>query len=74
MTESRDMRWFERYRMAWIQETLHVFGFINREHLIRKFGISVPQASKDLNRFARLHPQVMTYDPSRKCYTARRED
>lgn len=64
------MRWFEEQRMAWIAETLRVFGFINREHLERRFGISTPQASKDLATFGRAHPRAMAYDPSAKCYVA----
>jgi hypothetical protein len=64
------MRWFEQHRMEWIAETLHVFGFINREHLMRKFGVSTPQASVDLNRFMRMHPDAMRYDQSAKRYVA----
>jgi transposase len=62
------MRWFEQYRMDWIAETLRVFGFINREHLERKFGMSTPQASNDLARFRRAHPTAMTYDMTAKRY------
>lgn len=62
------MRWYEQQRMDWIAETLRVFGFINRLHLQRKFGISTPQASLDLQRFAAEHPDAMRYDTSRKCY------
>ncbi len=62
------MRWFESHRMEWIAETIRIFGYINREHLIRKFGISVPQASKDLAYFQRLNPQSITYDLSAKRY------
>lgn len=47
---------------------LDIYGFINREHLQRKFGISVPQASLDLQTFQREHPRTMTYDLTRKCY------
>lgn len=65
------MRWFEQHRLEWIAETLHIFGFINREHLIRKFDLSVPQASHDLCEFQRLHPGAMTYDKSAKRYVAR---
>lgn len=50
---------------------LQIYGFINREHLQRKFEISQPQASKDLQTFARLRPHAMRYDLSRKCYVAR---
>ncbi len=64
------MRWFERHRQEWIAETLRVFGFINREHLERKFGISTPQASLDLSSFQRHHPKAMTYDASARRYIA----
>jgi hypothetical protein len=63
--------WCERQRQAWIAEMLTVYRFINRDHLRRKFDISVPQASKDLQTFARQHPHAMHYDLSRKCYVAR---
>lgn len=66
-------RWFERHRMEWIAETLRVFGFINREHLERKFGISTPQASADLSSFMRANPAAMTYDLSAKRYVANRK-
>lgn len=62
------MRWFENHREEWITETLRVFGFINRAHLERKFGISTPQASADLNKYMRTWPMAMVYDKSRKCY------
>ena len=61
-------RWFEDTRDAWIAEMLAVYGFINRGHLQRKFRISQPQASIDLQRFARNHPGAMRYDLSQKCY------
>lgn len=56
--------------MEWIAEMLRVYGFINREHLERKFFISTPQASIDLNRFMRAHPKAMTYNASAKRYEA----
>lgn len=65
-TERRN--WFHQQRMDWIAETLRVFGFINREHLQRKFGISQPQASIDLRDFQRQHPHAMRYNPSAKRY------
>jgi DeoR/GlpR family transcriptional regulator of sugar metabolism len=61
-------RWFENQRIAWIAEMLLIYGFINREHLVRKFGISVPQASKDLSSFAKNSSGGMVYDLSKKCY------
>lgn len=65
------MRWFEDHRIEWIAETLKVFGYINREHLMRKFGISTPQASSDLRNFQHLFPEAMRYDKSAKRYIAR---
>ena len=41
------MNWFQRARLDWIRETIRVYGYMNREHLVRKFDISIPQASND---------------------------
>jgi hypothetical protein len=69
------LKWFEQQRQAWIAEMLQVYGFINRAHLQRKFGISQPQASMDLQRFLRAHPSAARYDATRKCYVSmRRKD
>lgn len=70
MLEVQRVNWFMQQRQDWIAERLRVYGFINREHLRRKFGISMPQASRDLQAFAREHRELITYDPSRKCYVA----
>lgn len=64
------MTWFVDQRMEWIAETLRVFGFINRCHIERKFGVSTPQASYDLREFQERNPGAMTYDRSRKMYIA----
>lgn len=67
------MNWYVHHRMEWIAETLRVFGFINREHIMRKFGLSTPQASKDIQLFMRLHPEAMLhYDLNQKRYIARK--
>lgn len=63
--------WFKQQRLDWIAETIRVFGFINREHLIRKFGISEPQASLDLRDFQETHPLAMQYNPCSKRYEGR---
>jgi hypothetical protein len=60
--------WFENQRVAWIAEMLHVYGFINREHMMRKFGISQPQASKDLRSYQMKSSGGMFYNPSSKRY------
>lgn len=63
-------RWFESQRVAWIAEMLHIYGFINREHLMKKFGISTPQASKDLRSFMEHSSGGMKYNLSAKRYEA----
>lgn len=68
------MNWYARHRMEWIAETLRVFGYINREHLEKKFGISTPQASLDLNRFQKLYPEAVQYNLSSKRYIARKKE
>jgi hypothetical protein len=64
MTDS----WFVQKRQEWIAETLRVFGFINREHIETKFGISTPQASTDLQKFQRDRPNEITYNKCSKRY------
>lgn len=68
--KSKSYSWFVAKRQSWIADTLRVFGFINREHLERKFGISTPQASKDLALFWLDNPKAMTYSKSAKRYEA----
>lgn len=58
--------WFERQRQAWIAETLQIYGFVNRRHLRRKFGISSEQARLDLRAFREANPGAIRY-----CRTAR---
>jgi hypothetical protein len=66
--ETKPLSWAEEQRQLWIFEMLHIYGYINRQHLMKKFRISMPQASKDLNRFVKLHPNTGKYDVNRKCY------
>jgi len=64
-------RWFKNHRMEWIAESLRVFGFINREHIMTKFGISMPQASIDLRDFQKLYPDAVEYSLKDKRYFPR---
>jgi len=34
------MRYFEQLRIAWIIEMVEIYGFINRSHVCKKFGIT----------------------------------
>jgi hypothetical protein len=66
--ETKEPNWFAEQRQLWIAETLRVFGFINREHIQRKFNISCPQASKDLQDFQRSNPSAIVYNKVSKRY------
>lgn len=61
-------RWYALHRQEWIAETVRVFGFINREHIERKFGISTPQASLDLRAFQEKNPATLEYSTATKRY------
>jgi hypothetical protein len=63
-------RWYKQYRLNWIAESLRVYGFINREHIERKFGLSTPQASIDIRDFQKLYPDAIQYDVKTKRYIA----
>lgn len=60
--------WFYNHRQEWIAETVRIFGFINREHIEKKFNVSTPQASVDIQRFIDAHPGAITYNKSAKRY------
>lgn len=62
------MNWFAEQRQIWIDEMLNVYEFINREHLERKFRISTPQASADLNAYVKANPTKIIYNNSTKRY------
>jgi hypothetical protein len=62
------MNWFEARRMEWIDESVRIFGYINRAHLMSKFGISMPQASKDLRTFMEKFPNKIEYNLKMKYY------
>ena len=61
------MNWFAEQRQSWIIEMLTIYGYINREHLERKFRISTPQASSDLRMCCKLNSNVI-YNTSNKRY------
>ncbi|MGB0507107.1 MAG: hypothetical protein ACPGGK_13005 [Pikeienuella sp.] len=49
---------------------LTVYGFINRVHMVRKFGISTAQAAIDFREFNQSNPEAMKYCPRKKIYLA----
>lgn len=63
--------YFNKLRQAWIMEMIYIYGYVNRTHLRRKFGISIPQASQDIRQFLEAHPGELAYNDSSKRYEAK---
>lgn len=66
MLNGANSSWFQEHRIAWIRETVEIYGFINRVHVMRKFSISMPCASHDLSATLARWPGLMTYNLSTK--------
>lgn len=62
------LKWGIERRIAFLDSCLHWVGQVNRSDLMKFFGISLPQASSDLSRYAELAPGNLVYDRSRKAY------
>lgn len=70
MSEGRRVRWGVERRLEFIEFRLFWEGRVNRADLIETFGISVPQASKDLSLYQEQAPGNVVYDKSAKRYVA----
>src|SRR5262245_10495265 len=69
-TQGRPVRWGVERRLEFIEFRLLWEGGVNRADLIDTFGISVPQASKDLALYQEQAPGNVVYDKSAKRYVA----
>ncbi|WP_213286700.1 YafY family protein [Bradyrhizobium sp. sGM-13] len=68
--ELKHVRWGVERRLEFIEFRLLWEGGVNRADLIDTFGISVPQASKDLSLYQEQAPGNVVYDKSAKRYVA----
>jgi len=64
------MRWGVEKRLEFIEFRLFWEGGINRADIMERFGVSVPQASKDLSLYEQQAPRNLVYDKRRKRYLA----
>ncbi len=64
------LRWGVERRLEFIEFRLYWEGGINRSDIMEQFGVSIPQASKDLSQYQKLVPDNMQYDKSGKRYFA----
>ena len=65
---SPELRWSVERRLEFIEFRLYWEGGINRADITDRFGVSVPQASKDLSLYQELAPGNMEYNKSEKRY------
>lgn len=68
--ESAGLRWGVERRLEFIEFRLYWEGGINRSDIREFFGVSVPQASKDLSLYQEMAPHNLAYDKSNKIYLA----
>src|SRR5580658_5854853 len=64
------LRWSVERRLAFIEDLLFWRGDVNRTDLVRRFGVSMSQASADIGRYLALSPPGVAYDKSAKRYVA----
>jgi hypothetical protein len=64
------MRWGLEQRLEFVDFRLYWEGGINRSDITDRFGVSIPQASKDLTLYATKAPGNLSYDKSAKRYVA----
>jgi len=64
------LKWGVERRLEFIEFRLFWEGGVNRSDIINMFGVSVPQASKDLTHYQERAPQNAIYDKSAKRYVA----
>ncbi len=62
------LKWGIEQRLEFIEFRLFWDGRVNRSDIIEVFGVSVPQASKDLAQYQELAPRNLEYDKSAKRY------
>jgi hypothetical protein len=65
---ARDLRWSEEARLRAIDAAAFWEGRVNRADLMRRFGISVPQATNDLREYQARAPGNLRYDTRVKAY------
>lgn len=64
------LRWGVEQRLEFMEFCLFWEGGVNRADITGFFGVSVPQASKDLSQYQELAPENVQYDRSEKRYFA----
>jgi hypothetical protein len=67
---TKGLSWGLERRLQFIDFRLRWEGRLNRTDLVEHFGLSIPQVSLDIAKYAELAPGNLTYDRSSKTYVA----
>ena len=67
-SQKPDLRWGVERRLEFIDFRFFWEGRVNRGDIVDTFGVSVTQASADMNRYIALAPQNTAYDHRRRTY------
>lgn len=70
LRERSALRWSVEQRLALIDDRLFWLGEVNRTDLVRRFGVSLGQASADIARYLARGPKGVVYDKKAKRYVA----
>lgn len=62
------MRWAERQRIDFIRKTIETRGWIIRQDIVDKFGVSKGQATQDIAKAREENPGLIEYDRNAKCF------
>ena len=62
------MKYAVEQRLRFIEFLVFHYGFINRSMLMDYFGISSPQASRDIGDYMELAPNNLIYNKNIKTY------
>jgi hypothetical protein len=65
-----DLRWGTAQRLEFIEFRLFWEGRLNRSDIMKRFDVSMPQASADLARYQVLAPNNIKYDSSERAFKA----
>lgn len=68
--EAKEFRWGVERRLEFVEFRLFWEGGVNRSDIVKEFGVSVPQASKDIALYQEHAPENIVYDRSEKRYFA----
>ncbi len=63
-----NIKWDVRQRLTLLESTVYWNGGLRTNSLIKTFGISRVQASKDFTLYQQLCPENLQYDKHKKCY------